>query len=425
MPASSSLTSITWGSPLWWESVIGWTRETLREQGIELTGGLVVERQTAWRIEAVAPSSIGPLRFVESHAPHRFEGGLLACAGRFVHGFVNPVVALDEAKARFLVHDDAVPLSLAPAGSAAPTQTQVMRRVGRRALSPTAGLPDPTGDASGDGGTPAPQPSSGFATTEIGDKHIAAEDRAVADAMPEFLPRWAEAQLGLAMHRLDMQQAGAPVMDPSWFPMFVENQIRAHAARPSSDPLHISAEEAARLEAELIPRTQASAQILLDSGIPLMLDPGRIVGTDLGRGSDGLVVRRLPHASIAHPFSALSTAAAARHRAYGDHDEGLAPLVLTYLEAFSRFGTPEELLEVAEHAVRLSPLNDYSASMRIVAGPAPLDEETAARLASLTLDRLRAVGSPPANWAAAFPTLSREEPVAAPIPIRRAARRAR
>lgn len=355
-------------SDLWWERLSAWTSEALEAAGSRITGEFSVLRRTPWRIEAAVDTGLGRVRVVETVPSHQFEGALLATLTRHAGPVALRALAVDRAAGRFMVHDDAVPLASPP------------QRRGRRAA-------------------------------------VRADEPAVKDllqAVTAFLPAWAEAQRGLAAHRTDLQMSGTPAMDPAWFPAFTENQLASHAERPEGHPLHLSEEEAEELSQRLRPVVGDSAQTLMASDLPLMLDPvvlatqgpaaGDLAWREGARegerdGERSVVVTRLADASLTHPFSLIRTVLEACAWLPDEADEPLAAALSDWISRVSRTGDVRGSLPTVEAALRVAPLAEYSALLRLSASPQADPEDPDVRQAGArALDCLRAVGTVPSRW---------------------------
>lgn len=368
-------------SDLWWERLSAWTSEALESAGSRITGEFSVVRRTPWRIEAAVETGLGPVRVVETVPSHQFEGALLAALTRHAAPVAPRVLAVDRGACRFMVHDDAVPLASPP------------QRRGRRAA-------------------------------------VRPDDPAVREllaAVTAFLPAWAEAQRGLAAHRTDLRMCGTPAMDPAWFPAFTENQLASHAERPESHPLHLAEEEAEELSRRLRPAVQDAAKTLMGSDLPLMLDPVVLVthgpaagdlawrdeaeADDAGDGAgDGerdsarnggrhVVVTRLADASLTHPFSLVRTVLEACAWLPQEADEPLAAALSDWISRVSRTGDVHGALPTVDAALRVAPLAEYSALLRLSASPQADPEDPNVRQAGArALDCLRSVGTVPPGW---------------------------
>lgn len=355
-------------SDLWWERLSAWTSEALEAAGSRITGEFSVLRRTPWRIEAAVDTGLGRVRVVETVLSHQFEGALLAALTRHAGPVALRALAVDRAAGRFMVHDDAVPLASPP------------QRRGRRAA-------------------------------------VRPDEPAVKDllrAVTAFLPAWAEAQRGLAAHRTDLQMSGTPAMDPAWFPAFTENQLASHAERPEGHPLHLSEEEAEELSRRLRPVVGDSARTLMASDLPLMLDPvvlatqgpaaGDLAWRDGARDDDrdgerDVVVTRLADASLTHPFSLVRTVLEACNWLPDQADEPLAAALSDWISRVSRTGDVRGSLPTVEAALRVAPLAEYSALLRLSASPQADPEAPDVRQAGArALDCLRAVGTVPSRW---------------------------
>ena len=187
-------------------------------------------------------------------------------------------------------------------------------------------------------------------------------------SLSAFLPLWAGVQHDLIPSRLALQAQGLPAMDPAWLPVFLENQIRHHSELPDDDALALSPAETARLSERVLPLVRAACERLAARSTPLALDPVTLRPEDCTPG-----LSRLSDASLSHPFTVLSTVAAAWSEAALPEADFTAAAI-AYLRAMRPEATEQELLSEALDAAIVAPLNRYSALLRQTGNPAALNE---------------------------------------------------
>jgi hypothetical protein len=373
--------SVAWESEDWYADLTGWASSALNLRADDDAVGPLITwqlvRRTPQRIEVVGRVRTGEsVRLVETAGPLDFDPSVLTAA--------RPLVAGTESAAE--VFRDVYPSEARPA-----------RVLSRRGSAEPDGV----------------------------DFDVLAVRQAVAE--------WAAIQTGLAPHRLDLQRAGMPVMDPAWYPQFLESQLTAHVARPVGDPLRLESAEADELRARLTPLAAESSAVLAESRLPLALDPvfwesrkpaagplsARERGFELSgsaSGSAALSIHSLAGAAITHPYSILRGAAMAA----GSDPADLSSVLSDYREARAREAAPQErslgqedFVGLATHAVRMAPLVEYASLLRF--GPDAAEE---------CLDALRSVGTLPAGWIE-IRVKPGSRAVPRPAPVKAVPRRAR
>ncbi|GAB3753177.1 hypothetical protein GCM10027591_01520 [Zhihengliuella somnathii] len=189
--------------------------------------------------------------------------------------------------------------------------------------------------------------------------------------------------------------AGLLHLDPAWLPHYIDEQLMLHASMPAKHPLHLPAGDAEYLDRHL-GEVKGMCEFLAAGPIPLSLEHN-----DLHRGNafvpsspeERLRFMDLGDAYWAHPFASLATPIRVMCEELDatPQDPRIRSVITAYLQQWAEFGTPDELWEYVEPALRAGKLQQHAMAMRVLSGA---DEEDLVRHAELALRPLSELATP-------------------------------
>lgn len=313
-----------WSEPAFAAEVTDWARTQLRGRGITVVGPAVAHRVRFWSAVLRVPTDHGDV-WVKAASPGQgFEVELTTALARIV-----------------------------------PTHV----------LAPIATLVDADG-----GRFWMLSPDGGTTLREHGGATEAHWRRLVIDA--------ASMQRALIPHRAALAATGLSALSARDGVAYTERMIGWGRGLPSTDPQHLSHEQAQSLTS-LLPTLASDLGVLIDSGVPDTLQHNDLSDANaFVSGADGLGPLRffdLGDAFWSHPFAALHLTLCFATASFPWPDLRAAvagPVIEAYLSCWPEHGTVAELWPLVVPALRLAQLHRVESWRRLLAAVPPRPEST-------------------------------------------------
>ena len=188
--------------------------------------------------------------------------------------------------------------------------------------------------------------------------------------------------------------AGLQILDPAWIPEEFNNALTLHVSLPEGHPLGITASDADHAFAAYKDIEEACAQ-LSAGAIPLSLEHGSLDRRRVFAPTDESTAPRilnLGDSHWAHPFASLARPVQRMKIDFqtSADDPRIIQAVGAYLEAWSDYGSPDELYELVAPAMRIAPLHTHETWLQLLA---EADEPSMLRWAPKVLEPLASLAS--------------------------------
>lgn len=195
-----------------------------------------------------------------------------------------------------------------------------------------------------------------------------------AEAWEALLREFAELQVELTGRANEMVGLGAPDLRPRRLPELAAGLLADDRWLMIDQPDGLAAEQRARLVAGLEEYRDLCGR-LADGGVPASLQHDDLHDANVFVGNGRQRFFDWGDASVAHPFLSLLVPlrVAARALDVPPGDTVLLRLRDAYLDVWSAYGTPAELRELADVALRVAPLPRAMTWRRILRGVHPAD----------------------------------------------------
>ena len=305
----------TWQDPVWRDATLQWATDRLAERGIALDGDPEQSHVRAWSTAFRLPVSGGAVWLKSVGPGSAQEPVLVAALGEWVPDHVLVPLAVDRARRLMLLPDGGA--TLRTAGGAAS-----------------------------------------------------------AAAWEEMLRDYAVLQVELVPRADDMVALGVPDLRPERLPDLAAKFLADDAWLMTDRPGGLAAAQRARLLAGL-GRYRELCGRLADGGVPASLQHDDLHDANVFVADGRYRFFDWGDASVAHPFLSLLVPlrVAARALDVPPGDAVLRRLRDAYLDVWSGYGSPAELREQADTALRVAPLPRAMTWRRILRGVHP-DERT-------------------------------------------------